>query len=389
MARSLNDFVAQIQPKIQDRTSGTVEVTDVRDSLNRGIRHLINDHGIYATKNRSVIDIFPSVYEYPAPSDFHDLITVYDRGTPIKFVKKTPSEFWLRLNQEDRMLGVDTVYGTRFLLVKHQGAGSSAVLHTCDSLTSNGTWAADTSGSDATNLTIDSVTKKEGAASLNFDFSVSQSGNDFAAISNSTLTAVNLSSMEDLGTLFMWVFMPSITNISSVLVRWGSDSSNYWEKSVTTQHTGQSFVVGWNRLGFAWSSATETSSPSASAIDFLYVRIVYSASQANATDFRIDDIRMELPQSMEFSYYSTSFVRDSDNTLQDVFDTSATPDGDDATILDDADDDFLYHYALAESLEIKENYGAADREMEKAKEALARMKERYMSERKREVVRYY
>jgi len=290
---------------------------------------------------------------------------------------------WLRLNSEDNIFSVDTILGDRFLLVKRSGAGASKLVHDMSTLTGNGTWAA-AGSSDATNLTADTVTKKLGNASINFDIDVSASGNDYAAIENSTMTAVDLSSMADAGVLFFWVYIPDVTNVTSVLARWGSGSGDYYENSVTTSYNGQSFRNGWNRVGIAWEGSTATGTPVDTAIDFLHLRVVYSVSQADDTDLRIDEVRMETPDELEIPYYSTRFCKSTDNSLQDNFTAN-----DDETLLEDEDDDVLFWYALADALWIKDRFTERQEALRQHEIALDKLRARYMSERKREVVRYY
>jgi len=383
MATTLQDFESQIQPVIRDRTGTTVETNDIRDSLNRCIRHLINRHGVYATKNRSVLEVFPNIHEYPLPSDFHDIINIQTPGTPRKFTKKTPAEFWIRLDQEDNITAIDTILGNRFLLAKMSSAGSSNVLHSMDSLTTNGTWAA-VAASDTANLTADTVNKKGGAASLNFDLDVSNSVNDFAAIDNTTMTAVDISAQEDQGTLFFWAYIPDVTNVTGFTARWGSDSSNYWEASATTGFNGEALRNGWNRIGMAWSGATETGTGVSSAIDYLYLQVTYAAAQTDDTDFRFDDVRMESPENMELHYYSTSFVQTSAGANQATF--SAT---DDSSLLEDSEDDLLFYWALADAFWIKESIPERQEALKQFEDLLGRVKARYVSERKRESFRYY
>jgi len=382
MATSLATFESRVQPIIRDRTSGTVTQDDIKESLNRCIRYLINRHGIHATKDLIDIKLFPSVYAYPLPSGFHDVIEIINRGTPTRFNRVTPVEFWKRLNSEDNMMAVDTILGTRFLLIKKSTAGSSNLLHDMDSLTANGTWAA-ASSSDATNLTEDTVTFKTGSGSINFDVVVATDANDYAAI-DVTMATQDLSSMKDSGVLFFWAYIPDSTSITGFTARWGNDSSNYYSNTTTTQYNGEAIRGGWNRIGILWENSTETGTVTDTAIDYLHLQVDYAAAQADDTDFRFDDVRMENPDNMEVSFYSTNFCQTAAGTPQGVFSLST-----DRSLLEDEDDDLLYYWALADAFWIKE-------EMEERKEALRlfedllnRFKARYSSERKRETRKYY
>lgn len=383
--RTLGEFESQIFPMIRDTTGGTVTQTNIQESLNRCISYMVNEHGMYASKNRSDISVFPTVYEYPLPSDFHDIINIQTPVTQGRdYRKTTPREFYARFQDIDDVMAIDTIKGTRFLLLKDASIGASQVMNDCDSLTASGTWAVEAS-TDSANLTADSTNKKVGSASLNFDITVAQSGQNYGAIQNSTMTARDLTSYQNLGTFFVWVYIPTITNLTSFTLRWGSDTSNYYEGTVTAQHNGLAFRAGWNRLGFAWSGATTTGSPSVTAIDTLYFRVTYSASYANATDFRIDDIRVENPELMEIHYYSSSFVQNgSTSVFQQIFTQSS-----DQSLLADEDDDVMFYWALSDAHRILGNFEESSAALAAFNDFLKRIEGRYQSERKKEITNYY
>lgn len=384
MSRTLDNFDSQLQTYLRDISGNSFNTTDVKDSLNRRIRELRNRHGIHGGRTSIDLAVFPGVYEYAAPDDWHDFINIQDKTEPMNFYETTPDEFWTRLNSINDVLAVDSRLGTDCLLIKSDSAGTSSLLHNCSSLTDNGTWSADTSGSDATNLTVDNEVKKYGSNSLNFDFDVSQSANNYAAISNSDMSPVDLSAAEDKGTLFIWVYMPDVTYISGVTARWGSSSSAYWSGQATTQYNGQAFKVGWNRVGIAWSSASETGSPDSSEVDYVYVRFDYSASQTDDTDFRVDEIVMKTASQLELQYYSKYLCQTSAGVAQELL-----SDGDDTTVIDDALDDYLFYKTLADGYWVKELYKDVQIANNEAELILRKVLPRFMSDRNRPRRRYY
>lgn len=382
MSRTLQDYITEVKPLIRDSTGNTVTDTDIRLSANRGLRHLQQRFGISATKSRSVLKVFPSIKEYPAPSDFHDWVALIDRGNPIDFDRISPSDFWRTLNTRRKTVSVDNILGDKFLLVNYGGAGEMVQIHAMDSLTDDGTWSADAT-TDATNISADTLIKKHGSASISFDLDVSQSANNYAAIVNTTADSTNLSSYEDKGTAFVWVYIPDVTYTSSITLRWGSSSSNYWEGTATTAWNGQSFRNGWNRVGVNWEDTTETGSPDSSAVDYLYVRITYSASQADDTGYKIDRFTIENPSVLELSYTSKYFVKSSGGTLQETF--SATTD---YCLLEDQEADLLFYYVLQDAHLIKEQGNELVRAQQQFEKALADWHLRNGSERKRPVFQY-
>ena len=382
MSRTLQDFISEIQPLIRDTTGGTVTDSDIRLSANRGIRHLQNRYGMSATKSRESIQIFPNVNEYPAPSDFHDWVALYDRGNSIDFDRLSPTDFWRYLNNRNNTVSVDTILGDKFLQINWNGAGNSALLNSMNGLTDNGTWTADAT-TDALNIRQDKLNKKYGEASVAFDIDVSQSANNYAAIVNSTITSIDLTDYEDTASAFVWVYIPDVTYTSSVTLRWGSGASAYWEGTETTAFNGQSFRNGWNRVGTSWADASETGSPDKTDVTYLYARVTYSSSETDQTGYAVDRFLMENPSTLELSYTSKYFVKASDGTLQETF--SATSD---YSLLEDQEADILFYWVLQDAHLIKEQGAELERAKGQFNKALSDWHMRNGSERKRPIFQY-
>lgn len=155
----------------------------------------------------------------------------------------------------------------------------------------DGTWAATL---DATNVTTDNDEYKTGTGSINFDIDVSVDASNTAVLTNSTFTAVDLDDYEDTGRLRMWVYLPDVTYMTSINLKWGSSSTDTWDLTVTKDYKNHAFHDGWNLLEFNWASTsvTETGTPDASAVDYIKVTFTYSSRQDDDTDFRIDSIRI-------------------------------------------------------------------------------------------------
>lgn len=67
------------------------------------------------------------------------------------------------------------------------------------------------------------------------------------------------------------------------------------------------FINGRNTIKFDWDTATKVGSPDSSAIKYLELRITYSASQVDDTDFRINYIRCCMPENVDLEY-STAYI---------------------------------------------------------------------------------
>ncbi len=212
--------------------------------------------------------------------------------------------------------------GNLYLVINHDSKYPALQVTSFDSLTSvGGTWAADTTNSDATNVSIDEVDGSNGTVGcLSFDVDVSQSGNNRATIYNDDLNDEDLSNEKDLTSWLLDVKFPDVTYISSVTFYWGSSSSNYYSVTQTTNYDGSSFSANFNNtIKFNWLNATVTGTPDDTAINYIRIDINYSASQADATSFKLDNLRLVRPEVMTLHYSSWNVGTNSSGTQLKVF----------------------------------------------------------------------
>lgn len=181
---------------------------------------------------------------------------------------------------------------------------SNILLNACDSVTENGTW---TTGGGASNIETEQIYFVQGSGSLKY----SLSGSGY--IENSTMTALDLTNYLSRSVLFAWVYNQS--NFPTALtLSWGSDSSNYWSKSVTAQWDGTEFVTGWNLLGFDWQTATTTGSPDVTEVDYLKFATTITGS---ASPVYFDSVVASLGSIYEIEYYSKYMFRSASGAFKE------------------------------------------------------------------------
>ena len=180
----------------------------------------------------------------------------------------------------------------------------NVLLNGCDSLTDNGKWTA---ASGASGLAADTLYFVQGSGSLSY----SLSGNGY--LENSTMTAVDLTNFLNRGVLFAWVYNQA-TLPTAFSLRWGSDASNYWSKSVTAQWDGTAFVQGWNLIGFDWQSASKTANPDVTKINYLRFDTTIVGV---ATPVYFDSVTASLGSIYEIEYYSKYLFRDNTGTFKE------------------------------------------------------------------------
>lgn len=306
--------------------SSTDRITDAEryQYLTEATAWLLEELGNEHMVSTYAMNYLDGIHKYKITSSVADLLIGADLRREEEFqtqsfTRKSPREIAEDIGQGsgESSWAVERTDGDAYLIVNHNSRYLPKTISDFDSLTSaGGTWALDAVTSDGTNLTVDTNEMKQGSASLNFDVTVAQSGNNRATLSNSTLTSMDLSDYENLGTFSLWVYIPVITNFSSVTLYWGSSDSAYTSLTKTTDHNGSAFVVGWNRLTFDWASGTVTGSPDFTAVDYCRIDFNYAAGYSNTTDFRVDDLVLVRPEKLTFHYisYNVGFVSTSDST---------------------------------------------------------------------------
>ena len=257
---------------LQDRVHNRTVTIDGGDIDNSKIQLYANDF-LRWSRQRYLLPwgrqtqqllVFSDVVRYPSPSGMVTLIEPqkYPNENDTSGFHTTTQPEFVRRRETCNLFGVEWIKGTKFLNVRHTGSTNSRI-HDMDDIDANGTWAV---GGDGSNLAEDTGIKRQGGASLRFDVTNSSS---LVTLTNSTLTALNLAAststtgntdFEQNSYAFLWLFIPVGASLTSIALRWGSSSGNFWESTAqTTNFDGSAFQAGeWNLIGFDWRTATET-----------------------------------------------------------------------------------------------------------------------------------
>lgn len=193
-------------------------------------------------------------------------------------------------------------------------ARDGTIIHTCDTYNSStyGTFAA-VAGTDSASVATDATELRFGDGSVSFTITPGASVNNYAEIEVASLTSLNLSTLLSTGLFRMWVYLPNVTDFTSISLYIGSSSTDYYLMTATTDINGSAFAAnGWIRLEFDWANATTNGSPSSSALDYLKLRFTYAASFTGGASFRVDDIRIvgDGTPKIDYNYLVASFPSD-------------------------------------------------------------------------------
>jgi hypothetical protein len=146
-------------------------------------------------------------------------------------------------------------------------------------------------------------------------------------LTNSTFNPVDLSMYKDRSNIYLDVNITEITNLTSFTLKWGTDASNYYTATVTTDYLGEAFKEEWVRLKFAWSSPTTVGTPTDSSIRYVQLTCAY-ASNPGGVVMRVQNLFASENVPMTLKYYSSNMVYDVSGAVktQHFNDATATTD---------------------------------------------------------------
>lgn len=285
------------------------QIQNLDGVIDRAARQLLLDVDPQETKRtvEFTTPIYNSVYDYAIAADVKGNKIIDIRPQ----VRRLPSDIWLQSYNQNFDIWKQNVFtspdmftmnfdtGVKTIKINAPFLNAPVIINSADSITNNGTWAA--SGT-ASSLAVDNTNYVQGAASLMFNATTGT-----AILTNSTMSSVDLSEVENQSSIFVWVYAPTGSNLRAVELRWGSDSSNYYIFTVVKNQQGNSFNDGWNLCQFPWSSAVTVASPDSSAIDYVRVAMAFTAS---ATAAHLNEINSTLGTVLEYEYYSKYLFRD-------------------------------------------------------------------------------
>lgn len=308
MSYSINTARAELEGMLHGTTLDKVK--NVNGCFNRAARQLLLDIDPHETKRITQTGlIYDRIYDYDIPADLKgdgviDIRPQQERQLYDKFQGKYNQSFDLRKDRYGQSsFTIQYDDGVKTIRMADRTATAGTQLNTCDSLTGNGTWAV---SGDASNLTIDNTDYIENSGSLKFNLASSGSQ---GIITNTGMTAIDLTEHENQSAIFFYVYLQTASVFTSIEIRWGSDASNYWSRSLTTTHQGNPFANGWNEMRADWNGATETGSPDVENID--YIQVLYNYDGTEQTGIKLDNISSKLGKIYEIEYYSKYLFRNS------------------------------------------------------------------------------
>lgn len=284
-------------------------IQNLNGIFNRAARTLLLDVDAQETKRtvEFVNPIFNGVFDYPIAADVkgNKLIDIFPQ------VQRIPRDIWTQAYNQAFDVAKQNIYASANMFTMNFNTGiktirinapflnAPVVIDQIEAIATNGTWVT---GGTASNLSANNSNFVQGAGSLQFDITTGAGW-----LENSTLFPVNLSQVVNQAYLFTNTYVPVGTNLTSVNLRFGSSSTNYYTATVTMNQQSLAFQNGWNLDQFIWSNMSVVGSPNPSAIT--YARITLNVTEA-MTGCLINGLDSILGTILSYEYYSKYMFRD-------------------------------------------------------------------------------
>lgn len=252
--------------------------------------------------------VYDQIYNYICPEDVKKVIDLQPQEVERPYWEdlslRYTQEFDRSKSRKTNMAQVMYANSGKYLRLAKSVGKFNGVLDVGQQADSDiGTWVA---GGDAGNLKTNPLNYVQGSSGIQFDLDGS-TGQGYIEITFNN--SVDLATIEDFGSLFMWTFFPDANVINSLVMDFGQSQSDKWSKTITSQQALLEFKDGWNLTRADWNVMTETGTPDASAITYLRITVNYDAGTAqNALVY--NGINAKFGKNYDLVYYSEYLFQD-------------------------------------------------------------------------------
>lgn len=311
-------------------------VTNLNGALERTARTLLQLVDIPEAGNSQAITLYSGVYDYALNASIYGAYVNDFRPQGLSrgvndYVYRQGPELFDRTKKflpNGYQLTFEFINGAPFIRVASPKPTERIVL---DSVSLTTGWAV---GGSASALAVDNNVFYDDPASLKFTLTGASSG-----YIEKTISTVDLTDYLSVGVIFIPVYTPSATNLSSVEIRLGTSSSAYYSLSKTSGFLGAFVANDWTLMAFDLSLASTTGSPTITSIKYARITVAHAAT---LTNFRVGGLWISLPSPHELIYQSAAiFLPSASSTASQTITTDS-----DVIILSDSAY-VLYEYESA------------------------------------------
>jgi hypothetical protein len=318
------------------------KVGDINAALERAARTTIQQAAIPEASGVEPLTLYGGVYQYLAPTTiFGSAINLLrrqgDAATPWDYNYKVDASDFTRAKgrtPNGYMLDFEYRNGSAYIGVSTPNTYPKLVINPMNEVGSApNAWVV---GGSASALAKDATNYFTQPASLRFLLTGSSAGYIEKTLQNS----VDLTDYAGVGVVFLAIQTPNVTNLTSLAVQIGSDSSNYVTVTATTGFLGAFTVNNWLLVALNLSTGVTTGTPNYAAINYVRATVNHTAT---ITNFRMGGLFTSLPVPHEILFQSSAVFLASGSTNPSQ---SITGDGDTIILNDAAYNLFIHEAAL-------------------------------------------
>lgn len=273
--------------------------------MDRVVKYFYTNYKMPTTQRVMDVTAYPSVTEYPLPSDFIGIMEPEKFGTDLQspnFTHETQREFkhW----PYGKVTGIKWDRETPFLIL-NDDTNSKFSITPLSSLTDGGTWVI---SGDGSNLAEDEQVYTSGMGSLSFTVAASSGA---VTLTCSNLSSVDITDFLTTGRFFLDIYSPTTNTAAatSVTLKLGSSASAYYQMSATARHRGDSILNSWGTVSFDPTSKTTVGSPDSTSIDYIQISIATGLTGINGL-YRVCNLFAGTGNYFQVPYYSKYNVKD-------------------------------------------------------------------------------
>lgn len=290
-------------------------------AINSACDIVFNQFGIPSQEREYTFYFDETQKTYDLPADFNEAISLrygddkYNKDG--RFIMRPIEYLYERaylVSSQTRLFGIDSSSGSWKLYVLAKNTTANLLIDGFDT-NNDENWVA---SNDTENISDDNNSYQEGFGSLSFDINPSLSGLNRATLTR-TNTSFSLKEYQDVGHFKCWIYLPNVTNLTSISFNWGSSESDYYKQTITTQQDGSSLAVGWNEIDFEWEGALQVGSPDLYSINRFWFDFDYEGGYLGGINYRIDYLRIVVPDEMILTYYTKYKGQDDEGNNKEVF----------------------------------------------------------------------
>lgn len=302
-----------------------VNVPDLDATLERAAANMLTRCYVPEASGIQNISLYSGVFDYPIDQNIYeaDLVDIRPQG-----VSRPAWNFAVKTNQAnfDRTKnyfwnGTRATFeynnGTPIIRILAQGITQKVIL---DQMNATTGWVA---AGTASSLAQDTASYWQSPASLRFNVTTG------TGTLTKTINGADLSSYVGVGVAFLAVYIPSASDLTSITLKLGSSSTDYYSVTSTSGFTGAWKSGNWLLVPFDFATASTTGTPDWSNVDYAQVSIVTAGTQTN---FHVGELFISQPNPYQILYQSpaiflatgseTPTTRITANTDEIIFNTA-------------------------------------------------------------------